>query len=164
MTLLDAIQTGDYTAAHKVFAQTMAEKLSLRLAQERTRVFESVLSEGSQVWWHGTVADLEKKKWKVKWRSGTPAGSTKVRVVSRDDGDGKDQPHYLETDDDNPRELGTITEALDYGIEPVPITQADVQRVFNEIGDENETALLCGVTHLCIDNGTVTHFSPKNLS
>lgn len=69
------------------------------------------LEEGWLVWWSGTVADMRAKGWKVKWRNDRiPSDSTKVRIVSRDDGEEDDDagPEYVETDDDMPRTLGQM--------------------------------------------------------
>lgn len=73
--------------------------------------FTQFLREGYNVWFTGTVAELLKRPgYTYKWNSGQqPTSSTKVQVVTRDDGeeDDADGPMYVETATDNPRMLGT---------------------------------------------------------
>jgi hypothetical protein len=74
------------------------------------KTFKRFITEGYEIWFTGTVGELLKKPgYTYKWNAGQPpSSSTRVQVVTRDDGeeDDADGPMYVETATDNPRMLG----------------------------------------------------------
>lgn len=83
-----------------------------RKITRRQNLVGKTLEEGYLILFHGTVGELERHTQHIKWKRSKPSSSTRIQVVAHDDGGDVAFPHYVETDDENPIQLGVITEEV----------------------------------------------------
>jgi hypothetical protein len=160
-TLFNAVQAKDFHTANEQFAQSMAQKLAVRLAAERKTVSEdtetdnSVMEDGGDPKRFKTIGDpkpapkAKSASFGVKCQECGKKFKTRSMLP--------DCPKCGGSDIDLSE--AHIKEAIAGNDPALPLlTHSSVQKIYDATGDIHETELLCGVKNLITSGDSVVSF------